>query len=233
MKSRISTKSRSVRLSAYCKITAPTAPCLNYKGNNINILSALVERVVASSEQAKGEKMRAPILTALLVLGIAGCATPYKPNGLGGGYEDVQLAADTYRVSARGNGYTDPQRVHDIVLLRSSEIALSRGYQYFTIVQSADGVRTSSFVTPGSMQTNTTGFATGSGMATASGNTAFASGTAFGSSTSNTTFTPPMVHMINRPNTEIMIKLIADPSQVQGQVYDANLISASLGPKLK
>ena len=48
---------------------------------------------------------RAAILVAI-ALSVAGCQTPYKPSGLMGGYEELQLSSDTYHITGRGNGYT-------------------------------------------------------------------------------------------------------------------------------
>jgi hypothetical protein len=46
----------------------------------------------------------AKIYLSLLPLLVAGCATVYKPNGLGGGYTDYQYAEDIFEVGVRGNG---------------------------------------------------------------------------------------------------------------------------------
>ena len=42
-------------------------------------------------------------VAVLSILALTACATPYKPMGLGGGVEEMQLSDDTYRVRARVN----------------------------------------------------------------------------------------------------------------------------------
>jgi hypothetical protein len=172
----------------------------------------------------------------LLVLGIialSACATPYKQMGLGGGVEEMQISEDTYRVRARGNGYTRPDRIEDFILLRSAEIAASKGYPYFAIISAADQTTSSSFVSPGYAQTNTTASATGTGIATGGGNSAIVTGTAIGSSTSSTTYTPPTLQTITRPGSQAVVKLLQSRDGVVGTVYDAAMVKASLGPKLQ
>ena len=65
-----------------------------------------------------------------------------------------------YRITARGNGYTSSERVQDFVLLRASEIAISRGYKGFVVNGAADQSRVGQFTTPG--QATTTTMVTGS-----------------------------------------------------------------------
>jgi hypothetical protein len=50
-----------------------------------------------------------------------------------GGYDELQLAPDIYRVSFRGNGYTRPDRVVDFTLLRAAEICLQNGAKQFVV----------------------------------------------------------------------------------------------------
>jgi hypothetical protein len=45
-------------------------------------------------------------LSMLLIL-LAGCATPYGPKSLMGGYTDFTVSADTFGVTVDGNAYTD------------------------------------------------------------------------------------------------------------------------------
>jgi hypothetical protein len=66
-----------------------------------------------------------------MAVSVAGCATPYKPNGLMGGYSEVQLNADTFQVSVRGNAYTSNDRAQKIALLRAAELTLAAGAERF------------------------------------------------------------------------------------------------------
>jgi uncharacterized protein (UPF0261 family) len=65
---------------------------------------------------------------------VANCATPYKPNGLMGGYSEVQLNADTFQISVQGNAYTSTDRAQKIALLRAAELTLAAGAEHFVML---------------------------------------------------------------------------------------------------
>jgi hypothetical protein len=46
---------------------------------------------------------------------LAACATPYQPMSTLGGYREIQLASNTYRVMFFGNGYTNVEFAGRIV----------------------------------------------------------------------------------------------------------------------
>lgn len=62
---------------------------------------------------------------------LAGCATAYQPTAMTGGFEEVPLSSNAFRVTFNGNGYTIPQRSSDFTLLRAAELSMSRGCAYF------------------------------------------------------------------------------------------------------
>lgn len=77
-------------------------------------------------------------------LALAACATatPYQPlgaqgTGAGGGYSNVRLAADRYRVTFAGNSMTSRERVETYLLYRAAELTAERGFDGFTIVDRA------------------------------------------------------------------------------------------------
>ena len=74
----------------------------------------------------------------LLVLTFGGCAlasaTGYQPAGSDGGYSELQLAHDMYRVAFQGNTYTSQERVADMALLRAADLALAHGASYFVVL---------------------------------------------------------------------------------------------------
>ena len=80
------------------------------------------------------------------VLLIQGCATAYQKSGFAGGYSETQLDENVFRVSFRGNRYTGREKVADFTLLRSAELALENGYQYFAIID-ANSYTTDSYTT--------------------------------------------------------------------------------------
>ena len=70
------------------------------------------------------------IATASLM---AGCATPYQPNGLGGGYTETKIDDTTYKVSFKGNGNAKEDRVWYFWFYRCAEFTKSKGYDNFTL----------------------------------------------------------------------------------------------------
>ena len=75
---------------------------------------------------------------ALILFGIqivlSGCATPYQRHGSRGGFQDVQLAPDLFRVSFAGNAFTGTQQAYDYALLRSAELAITHGFTHIALV---------------------------------------------------------------------------------------------------
>lgn len=75
------------------------------------------------------------MLRSVLVVSLlcAGCATKYQPEGFTGGYSELQLSQDSYRISVAGNGYTSTKRAEEIALLRASELTLEKGFERFIV----------------------------------------------------------------------------------------------------
>jgi hypothetical protein len=75
------------------------------------------------------------------VLALTGCttATPYQPlsaasSAARGGYSEVQLEADKWRVTFAGNTLTSRETVESYLLYRAAEVALAQGGTWFEIV---------------------------------------------------------------------------------------------------
>src|SRR5882724_2256033 len=77
-------------------------------------------------------KTLVPLLT--LILSLAGCATTYQPQSFSGGFSETQLDKNVFRVSFKGNGYTQAERAEEMALLRSAELTLKNGFKYFVII---------------------------------------------------------------------------------------------------
>ena len=81
--------------------------------------------------------------SAIGLLALGACAaypTPYQPIGLrgapaSGGFSELRLEPNRFRVNFAGNSYTDRQTVENYLLLRSAELTLSQGNDWFTTVQ--------------------------------------------------------------------------------------------------
>lgn len=81
-------------------------------------------------------------LCILLSIILAGCATPYQELGALGGVSAAQTGKDTFRISARTNGYTDPAAAQDFVLMKAAETAQQHGATHFSIIDESDVTRT-------------------------------------------------------------------------------------------
>jgi hypothetical protein len=153
-----------------------------------------------------------------LILALAGCATAYKPDGLTGGFSEAQLDTNVFRVYFRGNGYTRPERAEEFALLRSAELTLKNGFTHFVIIDSQLREKRGAYTTP--TQSNTVV------KATTYGNSVYgtASTTAYGGETSIISSNPRII------NTIMCFKGKPD---IQGLIYDAQLLCDSLGNKYK
>jgi len=85
-------------------------------------------------------KRSAGIAAALvLAAGLAACATPtpYQPNIRGqqtsGGYSEVRIEPDRFRVNFAGNSLTSRETVEGYLLFRAAELTTQQGYDWFSI----------------------------------------------------------------------------------------------------
>jgi hypothetical protein len=75
-----------------------------------------------------------------LALGLAACATPtpYQPNVPGqaasGGYSEVRVEPDRWRVTFAGNSLTSRETVEAYLLFRAAELTAGQGYDWFSTV---------------------------------------------------------------------------------------------------
>ena len=163
-----------------------------------------------------------------LVVLLSGCATAYKPNGLGGGYSDMALSDDTYKVSFRGNGYSSPELVQTYLLRRCAELTLQNGYKYFIILTGGVNADQNVWTTPTTIRSFS------------NGNT-FTDGNVYGNSydnnlqanyyqnsisnySSNTTITPGQTHVIRRYTDTVVIKMLPRKTPQYTYAFDANII---------
>ncbi len=79
---------------------------------------------------------RVGVVVAGLVLAVAlsGCATRYQEMGATGGVSAAQMTDDVWRITARGNLYTDAGIIQDYVLLKAAETTVAAGRTHFAIV---------------------------------------------------------------------------------------------------
>ena len=75
---------------------------------------------------------------AAFALAACGTATPYQPLQTGGaspgGYSELQISHDRYRVNFQGNTLTDRETVERYLLFRAAELTVQEGYDWFKLV---------------------------------------------------------------------------------------------------
>ena len=145
------------------------------------------------------------ILVISLVL-LFGCSTPYKAQGFMGGFSDIQLGENIFRVSFRGNNYTSRERTLDFSLLRAAEICLEKNFRYFAISESSEYEKTGTFSTPMTLNTRAHGDGLGSTTNVYGGET----------------------FLISKPITSITVVAFRKKPNINAIVYDAEFISKSI-----
>lgn len=138
-------------------------------------------------------------VAALVVLVLVGCSTPYQSMGFSGGVEAQQMTANTYRIVARGNGYTSGTVIQDYVALKAAETTRQAGGTHFMVISAGDASSASYVTTPGQIQTSVIG------------NTAY------------TTYSPGSTHQIFKPGQDSYIRII---NVTAGQVPPQGAIPA-------
>lgn len=146
---------------------------------------------------------------------LAACATSYQPKGFTGGYSDMRMGNDLYRVSFEGNAYTDPDRAADLALLRAAELAMSNGASHFAVVDSASSSRQGAFTTP------QTSYTTGTVNTYGSTATYNAQTTTYGGQT----------FIVSKPTAQNLVLLVRDPDEFDGPVYDAQTVAEGVKDK--
>jgi len=158
--------------------------------------------------------LRKLIAITITILILQGCATSYQQTGFTGGYSETQLDENVFNISFRGNGYTGRERVADFTLLRSAELTLENGFQYFAIIDANSYTSNSTYATP------TTSHTTGS--AYGSGNYAYVSAT--------TTTTGGQTYNISKPSSSNTIVCFKEKPETVF-TYNANFIYQNIRQK--
>lgn len=152
------------------------------------------------------------VLGAHLIL--SGCAypTPYQRNGLAGGYSEEQIGTKQWIVRFEGNMYTSSERAENMAMLRVAELALEKGYRYYSIDGPIQhGTAALTYTRPGQVTMNTQTFGT-----TGSGYTAQTTGVVAPAQTVTTPATPLVAIRASFTNEE------------GSQTKDARAVASSL-----
>jgi len=153
------------------------------------------------------------VLVACIVL--AGCSTPYKAKGFRGGFDEVQLSPNMWRVSFKGNGYTGKDQVANLALLRSADLTLSNGFTHFAVIDDSQDVSYSTYTQPTTTNSTFT--------ANTYGNSTYGSvnSTSYGGQTM----------IFSKPSASNTILMFKEEAGSQTMLYDAKFICSSLGYK--
>jgi hypothetical protein len=154
-------------------------------------------------------------LLAVSFLALSACATTYHSDGYFGGFDDVALAPNVYRVSFRGNGYTSSARAEDMALLRSADLTLQKGFRYFALADARSSLASLTYTTPTQSSTRF--------MADRVGNHVM--GSAYTTTTGGQTF------IITKPSTTNIVVMFAE--KPNGVSFDAGFLCFSMGLKYK
>lgn len=162
-------------------------------------------------------------ICALGLVSTAACATGYGPRGFKGGYSEVPLDANTFRVEFKGNGYTSRQRVETFLHYRCAEVALQAGYDWFVVLGGNTEGKLGSYTTPGQY----TGQMSATG--TTIGNTTWVQGTSSG------TYTPGQTYNWTKYGATAVIKAFTGPKPADLPVmaFDAREVVQYLGPYVR
>ena len=161
--------------------------------------------------------MQRLLVFAFATLFLSSCATPYQPMSALGGYREIQLAPNIYRVMFFGNGYTSGELAVEYALRRCAELTQQNGYLYFGVLAVDDFSTQSSFTIPGSEST------TGTLYLNQFGNTAF------GTYNQRTFITPAQTVEFDFPRPVITMKMLND--QVPGAtLFDASTVLSNQPP---
>jgi hypothetical protein len=83
----------------------------------------------------KGVAMKMALLGLLLAAALAGCqATRYQPAADGGGFAELELIDDIWRIRFTGNAYTTQETARSYWLYRAAELTVSKGYDGFEVL---------------------------------------------------------------------------------------------------
>jgi len=100
------------------------------------------------------KRLLGPVAALALVAGLSACATatPYQPNlpgaSVSGGYSEMRVEPDRWRVSFAGNSMTSRETVEGYLLYRAAELTVQQGYDGFSIVTRATDRDARTYVQP-------------------------------------------------------------------------------------
>lgn len=93
--------------------------------------------------------MKRVIVVLLISFFILGCKTSYQSKGYTGGFTEIKINQNTFKVDFHGNAYTSSSRVNDFALLRCAEVTKRNNCRFFVILNTDRYTTEKSYTTPG------------------------------------------------------------------------------------
>ena len=147
------------------------------------------------------------ILTAFLItVAVSGCSTTYGDMGYAGGVTAAPVTSDVFRISARGNGYTDATTIQDYALLKAAETTLAAGKSHFEVLNGRDATSSTTQQTAGSFNR---GF--------------------YGS----VVYNPGFSYDIVKPGEDMMIRVFNAGGSTPANSYRAQEVFDNINPRVK
>jgi len=180
------------------------------------------EGVEGMADRTLGHLQRCIVIVFLAsTVGLAsGCATTYQEQAFTGGYRELALNDQQYRVSFRGNAFTTSDNAYLFFLTRGAELAKQSGYQHFYLTAISDETTLSQVSTPGRSQTVTTGSISGTYQDLGG------YGQVYGQilSNSTTTYTPPQTYDFTKPAFSGQVLFVDGPLENAPAPFHADTI---------
>lgn len=94
-----------------------------------------------------------------LLFFLSSCSTSYQPYGWNGGYSDIQLSENMFRISFSGNDLTSKSQVKDFALLRAANLMYLYKYPYFLLYDKNENTEDALYISSYNINGNISSFA--------------------------------------------------------------------------
>ena len=88
------------------------------------------------------------VLFLIYIIIFVGCTTPYQQSGLLGGFKEIRLSDNSFRVTFNGNAHTSIDKASNYCLLRCAELCLESGFKYFVLISENTHTENSTHTSP-------------------------------------------------------------------------------------